>query len=92
MLAHQTDDFFDEVWVVPCGTREDKDLSPGHHWVKMIETAIQEHGINEHSSKVKINQVEIENGAQIPTYYLMQAFEKENPDQEHYFVGGTDLF
>lgn len=40
---------------------------------------------------VYVNTVEIDNGESIPTYYLIQKLEKQYPDNEFYFIIGSDL-
>ena len=65
----------------------------------MLKIAIEDQRINkvdnngEIIEKVKINERELQGtGWIIPTYELMKGFEKEFPEIDFYFVGGSDLF
>jgi len=31
----------DESWIIPCGKRKDKNLSPGIHRLKMLENLVE---------------------------------------------------
>ena len=64
----------------------------------MLENAFEEHEINkvgpdgEIVQKVSICRKEVDNGAIIPTYQLLQEFKDEYPEFSFYFVGGSDIF
>ena len=61
---------FEEVWMVPCGLRPDKQqLSPPEVRLKMVELALKD--FFPADFPIKINRIEIENGNSIPTAYLM---------------------
>ena len=82
---------FDEVWMVPCGDRPDKALrTPGPQRLEMCNIAVKE--FFPKNFPIKVKDTEIINGEFIPTYYLLEKYEKEFKDQmEFYFVMGTDL-
>ena len=40
---------------------------------------------------IKIDPVEVENGNSIPTVFLLDRYEKMQPDTDFWFVMGTDL-
>lgn len=84
--------YFSKVLVVPCGDRPDKQgLVPGPHRLAMTQLAFR--GL---SSQVEIStshagDIEIQNGAMIPTYYLLQRIRERNPQSEVWLIVGTDL-
>lgn len=44
-----------------------------------------------HDYPVYVNPIEIENGESIPTYFLMQQLEARYPQNDFYFIIGSDL-
>ena len=80
----------DEVWFVPCGDREDKQLrTVGEHRLKMMKIALEE--FYQGDPTFKVFDLEIVNGKSIPTYYLMLRLEKLYKSHDFHFVIGTDL-
>ena len=43
------------------------------------------------SIPIKVDDIEVKNGASIPTYFLMKELEKRHPDMNFYFMMGSDL-
>lgn len=80
----------DEVWVVPCGTRPDKpeDSDPSHR-LEMTHLAFKD--FFPKSYPIKIDPIEVVHGESIPTFYLLEQYQKAHPDHEFWFVMGTDL-
>jgi nicotinate-nucleotide adenylyltransferase len=80
----------DEVWVVPCGPRKDKNLiaSPLDRLI-MCYLAIDSSFGSHFPALVK--NTEIFEKEAIPTYHLMQRLQKENPHFSFQFVVGSDL-
>ena len=99
-IAANKTDYFDELWIIPCGTWDDRpDLSPGEVWIEMLKKNIEYYGINKLDrkgkliEKVKINPIEINHGKLIPTYFLLETLWHipENHDCEFFFIIGSDL-
>jgi nicotinic acid mononucleotide adenylyltransferase len=83
---------FDEIWMVPCGDREDKQLrTSGEMRLKMVDRAIEDYFPRGYP--VKVHPIEVENGKSIPTYFLMKKLEVLYADQniKFYFMMGSDL-
>ena len=80
----------DEVWVIPCGPRQDKKLvaSPLDR-LMMCHLAVD----SSFGSRfpIKVKEIEIFEKKAIPTYLLLQRLEKEKPDFSFKFVIGADL-
>ncbi|KAL4507983.1 hypothetical protein ABPG72_021356 [Tetrahymena utriculariae] len=84
----------DEVWVVPCGLRTDKQtLTLPRQRLEMVSIAIKELIQQNQSLEGKLitNDIEVKNNRTIPTYPLMKRFEQENPEYDFYFLMGYDL-
>lgn len=81
----------DEVMVVPCGDRADKNIEAGSHRLEMVKIAIQEYFSLEAQQFIKLDEREIRNGKMIPTYFLMKDYQKESPKDIFYCVVGADL-
>lgn len=82
----------DSVWLVPCGQRSDKFIIENSHRLKMLELAIEEFfGDFLSHFDIQINDAEIQNGEQIPTYDLMMQFQNNYPEYDFAFVVGSDL-
>ena len=66
---------FDEIWMVPCGARSDKNLrTNGEMRLRMVDRAIEDYFPRDYP--VKVNSIEVDNGVTIPTYFLMKKFEE----------------
>jgi len=82
----------DEVWMIPCGNRSDKNISTkGEHRLKMTQLMID--SFFERDFPIKVHDIEIQNKELIPTYELMKTLIKD-PDNEgrrFYFILGSDL-
>ena len=65
----------DEVWMVPCGRREDKVFEVDSETrLKMLRMSLEKFGMS--GLNIKINEIELIEDRQIPTYYLMKRFSK----------------
>ena len=91
---------FDEVMLVPCGTRADKPgVSPSEHRLKMVQLAVKDFFSSDFP--VSVNDVEVRNGPMIMTYGLINqlqseadASDQQGPSEtktQYYFVLGSDL-
>ena len=70
---------FDEIWMVPCGTREDKNLkSAPQQRLYMVQKALEDYFPQDFP--IKVNDIEIKNGPMIPTYFLMKSLEQKYMD------------
>jgi nicotinate-nucleotide adenylyltransferase len=80
----------DEVWVVPCGPRKDKNLiaSPLDRLI-MCHLAVNS-SFGSHFP-VLVKEIEIFEKEAIFTYHLMQRLQKEKPNFSFKFVVGSDL-
>jgi nicotinate-nucleotide adenylyltransferase len=80
----------DEVRVVPCGLRSDKAYRtlPTKR-LEMLHLALGDYFPSDYP--VKVDPIEVENGASIPTYFLLQDLQKKEPDTEFWFIMGDDL-
>ncbi len=81
-------DKFDIVFVVPCGTRQDKrstNMVPAGIRIEMVKAAFE--GIE----NVKIDLYDLENGVYTPTYLLEERYKKLFPNDEIWHVVGEDI-
>lgn len=82
--------YIDEVWMVPCGRRPDKKhISKPELRLEMVKMAVKDFFPSDFP--IKIMETEIDNGDSIPTAFLFDRYYKEFPQNEFYFVMGTDL-
>ena len=83
----------DEVWLVPCGLREDKIYAvSSESRLEMCKLLLKELEFDdEERSKIKIDCKELDHQKSIPTYELIEQYRRENQDKEIYFVMGSDL-
>ena len=81
----------DQVWIVPCGDREDKKArTPGEMRLEMTKRAVKDFFPT--GFPVLVNDIEVKNKQTIPTYFLMKKFEElYGADHEFHFVMGSDL-
>ena len=80
----------DEVWIVPCGNRPDKDtIVDASVRLRMCDLAVT--GMFPADFPVKVISTEIDAGCYIPTVYLMRKFREQNPDLDFSVVIGSDL-
>ena len=82
---------FDEIWMVPCGVREDKQLKtdPATRLL-MVQKSIEDYFPEGYP--IRAENIEVENGVTIPTYPLMKLLEKKyGPSYKFYFMMGSDL-
>ena len=78
------------MWIVPCGARPDKpSISHPQKRLQLVQKAVED--FFPPDFPVKVDTIEIDNGDSIPTFYLMQQYEKLYPEYEFWFVMGTDL-
>lgn len=62
---------FDEIWMVPCGYRKDKNNKVDPHMrLVMCQSAIQDYFPKDYP--VKVCDIEVQNGSSIPTYFMMK--------------------
>ena len=89
--ALNTQKFLDEIWMVPCGSRDDKkQLMSPYHRLEMVERAIEDYFPRGYP--IKVNNIEVENGKQIPTFDLLEMLkEKYGTEYEFHFMMGSDL-
>ena len=81
---------YDEVWVVPCGTRTDKKhRSSAQNRLEMTRLAFEP--LCKEQPGVWVNDVEIRHGSMIMSYFLMEQFKKDHPERDFFFVIGSDL-
>ena len=67
----------DEIWMVPCGRREDKQFEVDSETrLKLIRLSLAQYDIGD--ATIKIDPTELIEDKQIPTYYLMKRFGKES--------------
>ena len=65
---------FDEIWIVPCGERMDKQLRTRPDIrLEMVEKSIEDYFPRGYP--IKVNDIEIQNGESIPTYQMMKMLE-----------------
>lgn len=65
----------DEIWIVPCGRREDKIYEVDSQTrLKMVQISMQNFEIGD--VVIKINDIELIEDKQIPTYYLIKRLGK----------------
>lgn len=80
----------DEVWTVPCGLRPDKPhATKPEQRLAMLHLAFKDSFAD--NFPVRIDPVEVENGAAISTFDLMQRYEWKWPKYEFWFAMGNDL-
>ena len=81
----------DEIWMIPCGVRTDKQLkTEAHQRLYMVERAIKDYFPEGYP--IKTNDIEVANGPSIPTYFLMKELElKYGNAYKFYFMMGSDL-
>ena len=66
----------DEVWMIPCGRREDKVFEVDSETrLKMLRMSLKQFDMG--GLNIKINDIELVEDKQIPTYYLMKRLSKE---------------
>ena len=77
--------------MVPCGHRADKpNLLPAEQRLEMCQKAIED--FFPANFPVKIDDIEVKNGEQIKTYFLLQQLaEIHGPKYKFYFLIGSDL-
>ena len=83
---------FDEIWMIPCGIREDKQLrTSGEMRLQMVERAIEDYFPRGYP--VRAHDIEVKNGKSIPTYFLMKKLEElyAGQNMDFYFMMGSDL-
>lgn len=81
---------FDEVWIIPCGVRKDKNNhATAQQRLAMTQMAVKDYFPEEYP--VYVNSIEIDNGESIPTYFLMKKLEEKYPSNDFYFIIGSDL-
>ena len=82
----------DQVWIVPCGDRLDKQTrTPGPIRLELTKLAMRD--FFPEGFPVMVKDIEIENKTTIPTYFLMKRFEELYPptEFEFHFIMGSDL-
>lgn len=80
----------DEVWIVPCAPRKDKNIVAGTmERYTMCNLAVD----SSFGSRfpIKVKDFELLEEKMVPTYYLLQRLQKEYPDHEFRVVIGADL-
>ena len=67
---------FDEVMLVPCGSRADKPgVSLSEHRLKMVQQAVDD--FFSPDFPVSVSDVEVQNGPMIMTYQLIKSFQRQ---------------
>ena len=76
--------------MIPCGNRPDKKLNTkGEMRLEMVKRAIDDYFPRGYP--VKVDDIEIQNGDSIPTYFLMKQLENQHANSKFYFMCGSDL-
>ena len=80
----------DEVWLLPCGNRSDKDtIVDAGFRLRMCELAVKSTFPSEFP--VLVTDTEIRAGCYMPTVFLMRNLRSEHPDVDFSVVIGSDL-
>uniref|UniRef100_A0A0G4IFV2 Cytidyltransferase-like domain-containing protein n=1 Tax=Chromera velia CCMP2878 TaxID=1169474 RepID=A0A0G4IFV2_9ALVE len=80
----------DEVWLIPCGRRPDKDsVASPEDRLHMCRVAVTSTFTEDFP--ICVQDTEIAHGQFIPSFFLMERLQKENPDKEVRLLIGTDL-
>lgn len=81
-VASKVREVMDDVWVIPCGYRNDKPLLTSYELrLSMCKRAFVDLHVSEHEKGKPM----------IPTYYLMSGLAKDYQDLKFLFIIGTDL-
>ena len=76
--------------MVPCGSRPDKKrLMPAKHRLEMAYRAVEDYFPRGYP--IKVDDTEVQNGIQIPTFDLLQGFQEKYKDHKFHFMMGSDL-
>ena len=67
---------FDEIWMIPCGSRPDKpQISPAHHRLKMVKMSVKE--FFPPGFPIHVDATEVEHGDSIPTVILLDQLKEK---------------
>ncbi|SBT41187.1 predicted nucleotidyltransferase [Plasmodium ovale wallikeri] len=82
--------WIDEIWVVICRCRDDKDLAAFEHRYNMFSLIMKNNTSNMLKNKIFIKDLECKD-ATTPTYDLLKTQKERYPNYTFYFTIGSDL-